>query len=361
MSEENYRKQYNLFDVNFDHWERESDVASPEDIYRLLRKVGHSCSSSEMNKDVILRLKKWNPSWAMAGNKKSRKKNMKQTHHEVKLLSAGRTIYLSRDVLTAIKRSELYSADVLCYITDMSQKEHFHKLCSTLDYFGYPDVAEKIDFVGFGKLEGMSTRAGTGLSLESVVQEALELQAETMEKQKSTYLKHNFEQLDDLTKKKHAAWFVAASVFSSKRQKDLKFNWQLHLKNDNGMYLQRTYSKIKNLLSKNNARTRQMVITDDADFSAFALEPHWRELLEFSASYSNAREKSISELDGFILLQFGLRLGQLAHKVMSKDEKWIELDQNSKELYERIILFECILQIFEDLLNILGYKPTDQF
>ena len=44
-------------------------------------------------------------------------------------------------------------------------------------------MAEKIDFVGFGKLEGMSTRAGTGLSLESVVQEALELQAETMEKQ----------------------------------------------------------------------------------------------------------------------------------------------------------------------------------
>ena len=57
-------------------------MATSEDIYRLLGKVGHSCSSSEMNEDVIFRLKKWNPSWAKAGNKKSRKKEMKQTHHE---------------------------------------------------------------------------------------------------------------------------------------------------------------------------------------------------------------------------------------------------------------------------------------
>ena len=34
---------------------------------------------------------------------------------------------------------------------------------------------------------------------------------------------------------------------------------------------------------------------------------------------------SRNKLDGFILLQFALRLGQLAHKMMSKDEKWIEL------------------------------------
>jgi hypothetical protein len=53
--------------------------------------------------------------------------------------------------------------------------------------------------------------------------------------------------------------------FSSKRQKDLKFNWQLHLKNDNGMYLQRTYSKIKNLLSKVERR-RLEISVDDANY-----------------------------------------------------------------------------------------------
>ena len=132
----------------------------------------------------------------------------------MKILSGGRTIYLSRDIITAIKRSEMYDADALCYVTDMSQKDHFHKLCSALEYFGYPEIAAKIDFVGFGKLEGMSTRAGTGLSLESVIEEAVELQAEAMEKHgQTTYARHNFNELDEITKKKHAAWFVAASVF----------------------------------------------------------------------------------------------------------------------------------------------------
>ena len=134
--------------------------------------------------------------------------------NKVKILSSGRTIYLSRDILTAIKRSETYNADSLCYITDMSQKDHFHKLCSALDYFGYPEIASKIEFIGFGKLEGMSTRAGTGLSLQSVIDEAIELQAEMMEKhEQTTYARHNFDQLDEITKRKHAAWFVAASVF----------------------------------------------------------------------------------------------------------------------------------------------------
>jgi arginyl-tRNA synthetase len=82
--------------------------------------------------------------------------------------------------------------------------------------------------------------------------------------------------------------------------------------------------------------------------------------LKHSAQYSIARQRAIDELDGFILLQFGLRLGQLAHKVMFKDEKWI-LIEDTKALQERIILFECVLMILEDLLNLLGYEPSDQF
>ncbi|CBY08147.1 unnamed protein product [Oikopleura dioica] len=333
MSEVNYRKQYELFGVNFHHWERESDVSDASSILKLLQNAGNNFAKDE---DVQLELKKFNPSWALGKNKNSRKKASKVQFHQ------------------------LYSADSLCYITDISQKDHFHKLCSALDYFGYTDIAAKIEFVGFGKLEGMSTRAGTGLSLESVIDEAVELQAEMMEKHgKTTYARHNFDQLDGITKKKHAAWFVAASVFSSKRQKDLKFNWQLHLKNDNGMYLQRIYSKIKNLLSKvESSRLEESV--DDADFSSFIYESHWNELLQQSAAYSKARQKAIDELDGFILLQFGLRLGQLAHKVIFKDEKWI-LIEDRKSLHERIMLFDCVLMIVEDLLKLLGYQPSDQF
>jgi len=332
-------------------------VSDASSILKLLQNAGNNFAKDE---DVQLELKKFNPSWALGKNKNSRKKASKVQFHQVKILSSGRTIYLSRDILTAIKRSELYSADSLCYITDISQIDHFHKLCSALDYFGYTDIAAKIEFVGFGKLEGMSTRAGTGLSLESVIDEAVELQAEMMEKHgKTTYARHNFDQLDGITKKKHAAWFVAASVFSSKRQKDLKFNWQLHLKNDNGMYLQRIYSKIKNLLSKvESSRLEESV--DDADFSSFIYESHWNELLQQSAAYSKARQKAIDELDGFILLQFGLRLGQLAHKVIFKDEKWI-LIEDRKSLHERIMLFDCVLMIVEDLLKLLGYQPSDQF
>ena len=85
----------------------------------------------------------------------------------------------------------------------------------------------------------------------------------------TTYSKHDFQAIDVELKQKHAAWYISSRILSTKRLEDAKWNWQDFenmKKGQNGWYLQTTYSKVSNLIKKNQSDTIDINQLSDQDF-----------------------------------------------------------------------------------------------
>ena len=82
----------------------------------------------------------------------------------------GTTLYLTRDLAAAIYRYEEYGFDELLYVVGSEQTLHFQQLVAVLDALGYA-WASRCVHVPFGRVEGMSTRAGSAIALEELLDE----------------------------------------------------------------------------------------------------------------------------------------------------------------------------------------------
>lgn len=85
--------------------------------------------------------------------------------------SDGSTLYLTRDIAAAIDRYENHNFDLMYYVVENSQSNHFSNLVCILDKMKQP-FADKLRHVKFGKIRGMSTRKGTAIFLSDFLDEA---------------------------------------------------------------------------------------------------------------------------------------------------------------------------------------------
>lgn len=87
------------------------------------------------------------------------------------LKSNGCTLYITRDIAAAIDRAEKYNFDMMYYVVDAGQFEHFKNLFAILEKMNLP-WANRLQHVKFGKIRGMSTRKGTAVFLTDFLDEA---------------------------------------------------------------------------------------------------------------------------------------------------------------------------------------------
>lgn len=89
------------------------------------------------------------------------------------LKSDGTTLYLSRDVAAVMDRYKRYNFDKMLYVVDSSQAKHFKTLISLVNQLD-SKCAEKMEHVMFGRIEGISTRKGTAIFLDDILNEIRE-------------------------------------------------------------------------------------------------------------------------------------------------------------------------------------------
>lgn len=100
--------------------------------------------------------------------------------------SDGTTLYISRDIAAAIDRFERNSFDSMYYVVDYSQSDHFSNLFQILSKMKLPWV-DRLKHVMFGRVHGMSTRKGTSIFLEDILNEAKEKMKQRQMATKSTF------------------------------------------------------------------------------------------------------------------------------------------------------------------------------
>lgn len=133
----------------------------------------------------------------------------------------GATLYITRDIAAAWERYDEFKFDQMIYTVAAAQNLHFQQLFKILDLSGF-EWSKKCQHINFGMVNGMSTRRGTVVFLEDILDEAKTVMHEVMQKNERVY--------SQIEKPLETADIIGTSAviiqdFGARRIKDYEFNW----------------------------------------------------------------------------------------------------------------------------------------
>ncbi len=167
------------------------------------------------------------------------------------ITSAGTTIYATRDLAALTDRMNSYNFDKALYVVGNEQQLHFKQIFKVFELMGYSDYAKKCEHIPFGLVvdkngEKIGSRKGNSVSLEEILNEAIEKAKKIIEEKNP-----NLENKDEIARKIG----VGAIIFndlSTSRIKDEIFDWDtiLNFQGETGPYIQYIYVRTRSVLAK---------------------------------------------------------------------------------------------------------------
>ena len=165
--------------------------------------------------------------------------------------SNGSSTYATRDLAAILYRARTYDFDKAIYVTSYEQILHFKQIFATAKYLGLDEkYTNGLIHVPFGMVllptGKMSTREGTSIKLEDLLNEAIE-RAKKIIEDKNPELEDK-----ELIAKKVGVGAVIFNDLSNNRVKDEIFDWDtiLNFQGETGPYVQYTYVRTQSILRK---------------------------------------------------------------------------------------------------------------
>lgn len=231
LSLNEFYKIYNILGGRFDSWDGEASIAPkvPE-IIEILEKSG-KLEVSEGAKIVKLEENDMPPCMIEKSN--------------------GSSTYAARDLAAILSRARNYNFDKALYITSYEQILHFKQVFETAKYLGLDEkFINGLQHVPFGMVllptGKMSTREGTIVKLEELLNEAVDRAKEIIEEKNP-----NLENKEEVAKKVGIGAVIFNDLANS-RIKDEVFDWNqiLNFQGETGPYIQYTYVRTKSIIEK---------------------------------------------------------------------------------------------------------------
>ncbi len=163
---------------------------------------------------------------------------------DVLLKKDGSTLYLSRDLAALMDRVERLNPEKLLYVVGSEQKMHFKRLFKLAEALG---VNKELVHVAFGLInlpEGkISTRKGRVIFLEDVLEKAITLAKEEMERRGG---------VDEADARKIGIGAVVYSIMKVEPEKTVEFDWNrvLSFEGETGPYIQYAAVRARKILEK---------------------------------------------------------------------------------------------------------------
>lgn len=227
--------------------------------------------------------------------------------------SDGATSYHVRDMASAVFRHEVLGATELAYVVGAEQQLHFKQLFAALKMIGY-DWADNCTHVDFGLMlfktdkggwEKTSTRRGTAIMLEDLLDEAISAVREIM-REKNPELAGS-EDAEAIAK----AVGVGAVVFNdlkNGRRNNIKFDWDavLDFEGESGPYMLYQYVRMGSVTEK----FRQAFGEPDfaaGDAALLTLDEEWR-IVRLLADFPDAVAKASHEYEPSVVARHLIEL-----------------------------------------------------
>ncbi|KAJ3287745.1 hypothetical protein HK104_008471 [Borealophlyctis nickersoniae] len=266
----------------------------------------------------------------------------------------GSMLYLSRDIAAAIERQDIYNFDDMFYVVGSQQDHHFRQLFKILELMGKP-WAEHCHHINFGMIKSkdgnMSTRKGTVVFLEDILDNVKEEMHGVMKKNETKYAQiQDPEVVSDLVG-------ISAVVFqdmSSRRVKDYELDWNrmLSFEGDTGPYLQFAHARLCSI-----ERNAGLTLTPSSLDLSLLTEPQAHTLVDVIAQYPDVIRDVAKTLEPCNVVSYALKL---SHAVSSAlDVMWV-MNQEKRLAEARMALYKSARLTLGNALRVIGLKPLER-
>lgn len=265
--------------------------------------------------------------------------------------SDGTSLYLTRDVGEAMKRYDNYHFDKMVYVIASQQDLHVAQFFEILKQMGLP-WAKNLEHINFGMVQGMSTRKGTVVFLDNILEETKDKMHEVMKRNETKYAQiEEPEKIADLI----GISAVMIQDMQSKRINNYEFKWDrmLSFEGDTGPYLQYAHSRLSSVQRKANIADEKL---KSANFDLLT-EASAGNLIRTLAQYPDVIKRALKTQEPSTVVTY---LFNLTHIVSScYDTLWVA-GQEEELATARLALYASAKQVLYNGMVLLGLTPVER-
>ena len=267
----------------------------------------------------------------------------------VLIKSDGASTYLLRDLATIKYRKDTWNFYKNLYVVDVRQEHHFKQVFKVAELLGFEGVGES-EHISYGFMslpEGaMSTRKGTTISLDAVLDEAEKRALATIEKKNP-----------ELENKEEVARQVGLGALkyfdlSHNRHSDIVFKWDeaLSFDGNTGPYLQYAHARFRSILRKLDESEKKI--------ENIELDSLERNLLVYILYFPEIIEDALEGFMPNILANYLYELAQLANNFYHSHP--VLQEENKEKQQFRIALIEAFAATLAKGLDLLGIAAPEK-
>ena len=262
--------------------------------------------------------------------------------------SDGATLYITRDIATAIYRARTYNFVKNVYAVGQEQSNHFKQLKAVLKKMGF-DWSDDMIHVDFGLVtknrQKLSTRKGNIILLEPTLQEAISRAKAQIEAKNP-----------DLENKEQVAQAVgvgAVKFYDLKTDRRNGYDFDLEamvsFEGETGPYIQYAYARIQSLLRKADFQPNAQ-----ANYSLNEAES-W-EIIKLLQDFARVIKRASVNYDPSLIAKYAISLAQAFNKYYAHTRI---LDE-SPERDSRLALSYATAVVLKEALRLLGVEAPEK-
>ena len=262
--------------------------------------------------------------------------------------SDGATLYITRDIATAMYRARTYNFVKNIYAVGQEQSNHFRQLKAVLKKMGF-DWSDDMVHVDFGLVtknrQKLSTRKGNIILLEPTLQEAISRAKSQIEEKNP--------ELENKEEVAHAVGVGAVKFYDLKTDRRNGYDFDLEamvsFEGETGPYVQYAYARIQSILRKAN-------FTPSTDTTYSLNDPESWEIIKLLQDFSRVVKRAAENYDPSLIAKYAISLAQAFNKYYAHTRI---LDE-SPERESRLALSYSTAVVLKESLRLLGVQAPEK-
>ena len=262
--------------------------------------------------------------------------------------SDGATLYITRDIATAMYRARTYNFVKSFYVVGQEQSNHFRQLKAVLKKMGF-DWSDDMTHVDFGLVtknrQKLSTRKGNIILLEPTLQEAISRAKSQIEDKNP--------ELENKEAVAHAVGVGAVKFYDLKTDRRNGYDFDLEamvsFEGETGPYIQYAYARIQSILRKAD-------FTPDANADYRLNDAESWEIIKLLQDFSRVVKRAADNYEPSLIAKYAISLAQAFNKYYAHTRI---LDE-SPERDSRLALSYSTAVVLKEALRLLGVDAPEK-
>ena len=262
--------------------------------------------------------------------------------------SDGATLYITRDIATAIYRARTYNFVKNVYVVGQEQANHFRQLKAVLKKMGF-DWSDDMIHVDFGLVtknrQKLSTRKGNIILLEPTLLEAISRAKSQIEAKNP-----DLENKDAVAR---AVGVGAVKFYDLKTDRRNGYDFDLEamvsFEGETGPYIQYAYARIQSILRKANFQP-------DAEATYSLNDPESWEIIKLLQDFGRVVKRAADNYEPSLIAKYAISLAQAFNKYYAHTRI---LDE-SPERDSRLALSYSTTVVLKEALRLLGVEAPEK-